>query len=506
MSKGKNRLIKIVQILEWRQIVICVLFCVALIALIQLNLSELLTLGRENVYRNCQNNYLVASREIGDFLRVADESIEFSSQRIEEMLAGGSSAEEILAFMTRESGNLNSRIAGPTTGVYGYIDGVYLDGTGWEPSEGYVPTSRPWYIGAVEAGGEVTHVPPFMNFQTGSTTITVCKVLSDGVDVVAMDLPTDRLQALVNGIAEQDMFYSSGGDSPYSLTQIFVLDSMGVVIAHTDTSQIGKNYVASNDPVLRDIAVQALQNDETLFRAEGDGDMIYCGGKLDGKWCIISGMEYSKVMSRIARDIFISAVVSILGIIGMNSVMVRLAIRRYLSETDRLTGINNRSGEEKVNRLLTTGQGGLFLLIDVDKFKRINDTYGHDAGDKALIAVANALKTTFGKKNYIMRLGGDEFAAYVPNVFDEAAAEPIVNRLFDAIGAIPVGDKGERRLTISVGAAFYQNGDDFSFSTLYKRADKCTYESKKVAGNCVTYYKSEPVLEFQTPALDRIPS
>jgi len=490
LSKGKNKRIKILRILDWRQIAVCALLCLALLTLILLNLSELLTFGRENVYRNCQNNYLVASREIGDFLRVADESIEFSSQRIEEMLSGSASGDEILAFMTRESANLNSRIAGPTTGVYGYIDGVYLDGTGWEPIEGYVPTSRPWYIGAVKAGGEVTHVPPFMNFQTGSTTITVCKVLSDGEDVVAMDLPTDKLQAIVSGISEREIFQQSGGDSPYSSTQIFVLDSEGVVIAHTDTSRIGRNYAVSDDPAEREIAARALQSDETLFRAEGGSDVIYCGGKLDGKWCIISGMEYSKVMSRIMRDVFISAVVSVLGIVGMIGVMVRLAVRRYLSETDRLTGIDNRSGEEKVSRLLAAGQGGVYLLIDLDKFKSINDTYGHDAGDRVLIAVANALRDTFGKKDHIMRLGGDEFAAYVPNVFDETAAGLIVSRLFDAIGEIRVGNSEERRPTISVGAAFYRSGDDISFSTLYKRADKCTYESKKVAGNCVTYYRN----------------
>jgi diguanylate cyclase (GGDEF)-like protein len=490
LALGRIKWKNLFRILDWKQVVVCTLLCLVLLALILLNLYELMTLGQENTYRNCQNNYLVASREIGDFLRVADESIEFSSQRIEEMLAGGATHEEILAYMTRESANLNSRIAGPTTGVYGYIDGVYLDGTGWEPIEGYEPMKRPWYIGAVAAGGEVTHVPPFMNFQTGSTTITVCKVLSDGVDVVAMDLPTDKLQAVVDGIAEQDSFYKSGGESPYSYAQILVLDSDGVVIAHTDTTQVGMNYAASEDPVAREIARQAFANDETLFRVEGEDAVIYCSGKLDGKWCILSGLEYSKVMSRITRNIVISTVVSILGILGMVTVMARLAIRRYLAETDRMTGINNRSGEEKVSRLLRAGQEGLFLLIDVDKFKSINDTFGHDVGDKALIAVAGALKAAFGKKNLIMRLGGDEFAAFAVGVTGEPEASEVVRRLFDEIDAIAVPEMGKRKLAVSVGAAFYHSGDDISFSTLYKRADKGTYESKKIVGNHVTYYSA----------------
>ncbi|MBR0148285.1 MAG: diguanylate cyclase, partial [Lachnospiraceae bacterium] len=87
----------------------------------------------------------------------------------------------------------------------------------------------------------------------------------------------------------------------------------------------------------------------------------------------------------------------------------------YLSETDSMTGINNRgSGENKVRKLLLDGDGGMFMLLDVDKFKSINDTYGHAAGDKVLISIAECMRRAFRNNDVMMRLGGDEFAAFAP--------------------------------------------------------------------------------------------
>ncbi|MBQ6967561.1 MAG: GGDEF domain-containing protein, partial [Lachnospiraceae bacterium] len=90
----------------------------------------------------------------------------------------------------------------------------------------------------------------------------------------------------------------------------------------------------------------------------------------------------------------------------------------YLSETDSMTGINNRgSGENKVRKLLLDGDGGMFMLLDVDKFKSINDTYGHAAGDKVLISIAECMRRAFRNNDVMMRLGGDEFAAFAPMVY-----------------------------------------------------------------------------------------
>ncbi len=163
----------------------------------------------------------------------------------------------------------------------------------------------------------------------------------------------------------------------------------------------------------------------------------------------------------------------------------------YLSETDRMTGINNRgSGENKVRNLLLNGEGGMLLLIDVDRFKSINDTYGHDVGDKVLIAIADSMKTAFRNNDVVMRLGGDEFAVFAPMVFSRNGGELIVRRFLKLIEGIVIEDHNDLKVEVSIGIAFYRPDDTFTFEELYKRADRCIYESKWQSGNRVTYYDS----------------
>ncbi len=161
----------------------------------------------------------------------------------------------------------------------------------------------------------------------------------------------------------------------------------------------------------------------------------------------------------------------------------------YLSETDRMTGINNRgSGEHKVRKQLIEGDCGMFLLLDVDKFKSINDTFGHNIGDKVLISIAECMKHTFRTNDTIMRLGGDEFAAFAPMVTNRDAGEVIIGRFLARIEHIRIEEMGDTPIEVSIGVAFYHENDRFSFDELYRRADKCTYESKKQQGCSATFY------------------
>ena len=94
-----------------------------------------------------------------------------------------------------------------------------------------------------------------------------------------------------------------------------------------------------------------------------------------------------------------------------------------LSEIDALTSISNRgSGERRAEKLINSGVKGMFCLLDVDKFKSINDSFGHTVGDKALIEIADCLRRSFTGSDVVMRLGGDEFAVYAVGVETERQA------------------------------------------------------------------------------------
>lgn len=161
-----------------------------------------------------------------------------------------------------------------------------------------------------------------------------------------------------------------------------------------------------------------------------------------------------------------------------------------LSETDAMTGLRNRGGGERtITELMTKGKEGMFCLLDADKFKSINDNYGHDVGDKVIKAIADCLKMTFRTTDVVMRLGGDEFAAYALNVTDGERAKIIIDRLFNEIDRINIPELGDRKINVSLGAAFFIFNEGCTFTDIYKRADLAVYQSKKISGNSFTIHK-----------------
>lgn len=161
----------------------------------------------------------------------------------------------------------------------------------------------------------------------------------------------------------------------------------------------------------------------------------------------------------------------------------------YLSETDAMTGLKNRgSGEKYIRELMAQNREGMFCLLDADKFKSVNDNYGHNVGDKVIIAIADCLKKTFRAQDITLRLGGDEFAFYAVGITEQWEGQMIINRFFSMIEKIDIPELGDRKITVSLGAAIYTVDDECSFEELYKRADTATYTSKKTVGNCSTFY------------------
>ena len=163
---------------------------------------------------------------------------------------------------------------------------------------------------------------------------------------------------------------------------------------------------------------------------------------------------------------------------------------QYLAETDQLTGINNRgSGETKIRDLLLKNVGGMFILFDVDKFKYVNDHFGHDVGDQVLMAVGEKMRHCFREKDIVLRLGGDEFAAYMPSIYTESGGNQVLERFIQSIHKMDIEALGDYQINVSIGAAFYYPTDTFKFEELYRRADACTYQSKKAEGSIITFYK-----------------
>ncbi len=172
-----------------------------------------------------------------------------------------------------------------------------------------------------------------------------------------------------------------------------------------------------------------------------------------------------------------------------------LAVQRR-AEQDGMTGLLNRvTCEERIQILLHTGAdpGGVLVLLDLDDLKGINDNLGHEHGDKAIIGIAQTLKTHFRKDDVIGRLGGDEFLVFLPgSAGREEAIGHSMTALLHKLAAITVGPNNERTISCSIGCASERLGRD-SFAELYRRADLALYSVKR---------KGKAAAAFYTPQLE----
>ena len=162
-----------------------------------------------------------------------------------------------------------------------------------------------------------------------------------------------------------------------------------------------------------------------------------------------------------------------------------------LSEIDALTSISNRgSGERRAEKLINSGVKGMFCLLDVDKFKSINDSFGHTVGDKALIEIADCLRRSFTGSDVVMRLGGDEFAVYAVGVETERQGAEKIAQFIANVDMICIPEMGDRKVTVSMGAVICQ-GAGVKFDQLYPMADHAMYTCKNTPGNQFGFYRGE---------------
>ena len=164
----------------------------------------------------------------------------------------------------------------------------------------------------------------------------------------------------------------------------------------------------------------------------------------------------------------------------------------FQASTDALTGVLNRRRmmleiEQEIQRARRYGLQLTLCMLDIDHFKRVNDSYGHLAGDRALVAVAEVLAKALRGADQIARFGGEEFMLLLPETGAQEALG-LVERLRLAVAALPLyADRGEQfSVTLSGGiAAYAPESDQQQASGMLTRADHALYEAKRSGRNCV---------------------
>jgi diguanylate cyclase (GGDEF)-like protein len=164
---------------------------------------------------------------------------------------------------------------------------------------------------------------------------------------------------------------------------------------------------------------------------------------------------------------------------------------------DSLTGLSNRRLFEDDMRKrikLIAREGGCFtlLLIDLDGFKKINDTLGHDAGDALLRVTAERLLHSVRETDHVARLGGDEFAVVLTQTSERLSVEIVCRRILASITEAVAFKDTTMQVSASIGAAICPN-QGTAMDSLYKSADVALYEAKRNGRNTWRRFRPAPV-------------
>lgn len=244
--------------------------------------------------------------------------------------------------------------------------------------------------------------------------------------------------------------------------------------------------------------------------AQFSQSLIHHGHELEGNQ---EGQETEKVIQKLLADTHtMQAVTSDMQTQldeskhEINLLRTQLEEVREESLTDALTGLTNRKGfSRKIEQAFpnqdTANDRRCILMVDIDHFKRVNDTYGHLVGDKVIQFVATTLKKQVKGKDTVARFGGEEYVVLLPET-SLAGAHSVAENIRTAIEKTRIKrmDTGEPigQVTVSIGVAQYLNGE--SIDELLGRADSALYESKENGRNRVTVDKTETIPQQESLA------
>ena len=214
-----------------------------------------------------------------------------------------------------------------------------------------------------------------------------------------------------------------------------------------------------------------------------------------------NGTKLSSILL-VGGPLFLSLVAIIFIIMRLNKrltneISTRVKIEKelkHLAQHDELTGLANwRLFEERCHIELdnskSKNKGHAFLFVDIDGFKGVNDTYGHNTGDMLLVAIAKRLLKCVNQEHLIARLGGDEFVIYLPNIKNKKEAQNLASKIIKSLSETYDLKGIMVNISASIGISFSPE-DGETTEALIKNADAAMYEAKTSGKNTYRIYQN----------------
>ena len=297
-----------------------------------------------------------------------------------------------------------------------------------------------------------------------------------------------------------------------------VVDSEGVIMgsAGAKNSKVlqGGNLMEAIKPQNAD-AARMIRNrldngsrGTTAVTVDGESCLLSYVPLGVNQWEIILGVSQSYVDKQVGlqwkntKDMMLYLVIAIFAFLGMVVIINIISKIRNnekkkelenKADTDLLTGLTNKlATERKIKDFMAqnpNSQSMLFIL-DVDNFKKINDTMGHAFGDEVLRSLGQQIGAIFRATDIIGRIGGDEFMIFLKGVSDDDSIRKEAKKVENFFRNFQAGEYVKYAATASIGVAIFPHeGNDFE--TLYKAADQGLYKAKKRGKNQLAFYRDE---------------
>jgi diguanylate cyclase (GGDEF)-like protein len=334
---------------------------------------------------------------------------------------------------------------------------------------------------------------------------TVAAIARVGVWPQLSDTDFQRLPDATRA-RELDQLVGSAVKEDAGLVHARIYDAVGRVVWADDRKQTppGPTFIsASLSAALDGEVVSSIEHGHTDSGAPSDEGAlleVYVplrrrpGDPIDGVF--EAYLPYAPVADAIWADTILVVAAVLLGLLVVCASLFRLVSRassklRRQALHDALTDLPNRTflhrqGARAISAARRRDTSAALLLIDLDRFKEVNDTLGHDHGDELLIEVADRLGRGLRAHDLLARLGGDEFAILLPEVPHRGAVAEVAARLHRALEE-PFALRGVAlTLEASIGVAVYPD-DGRDLTTLLRRADVAMYEAKQSGSRIESY-------------------
>ncbi len=279
---------------------------IALTSMITINFTSFYKKSKDDLLALGKSNLMQETEQLRYYLTKGTNVLQITAISVDFMMKNGASTEEIEKYLIDQTNHYLTDVDENFTGIYGLFFGEYIDGIQWVPDEDYVPQEREWYIEAKKENGEPAIVPPYLDAQTNTIIISVSRMLYDGESVISLDIYLNEVQTMMKDINMEGKGYG------------FIIDKNGLVVAHTDIDERGKNY--REMPEMNELTDKIYNSGRDIFDVNIDGEKctVFTETIMED-WYVVMVVSntklYHDIRAMLVRNIIVCVVVLIIIVI-----------------------------------------------------------------------------------------------------------------------------------------------------------------------------------------------